>query len=288
MSFVAQYAIDEIATADTTDVTIARMGGAGVIPSVQVPGYQLLQKGTPATSADATVTYSFAKKSPEEAAGDPIYGESSIPDRKLTFADRDIVEQQNAWGAIWLSRNKELVPGRRTNPVFVYQTPQVRFTNMVTPLLVNTRPWQIDEISSVDGQPQQRSLAEHVEMLFAPLFPASATQAYDIRVTCRYAFALAVGGDDSTDLLSILPVLLGPRFAIAAGAVMLAATEEFRASLVQAIGAWKDRNNPLQTKGMYIFSVAIFSNLGAADNDGNTNLPILRIEDLRLPLRSIS
>jgi hypothetical protein len=288
VSFAAQYEIDEIATADTTDVTIARMGGTGVIPSVIVPGYRLLQPGTPATSADATVTYSFVKKSPEEAAGDPIYGESSIPDRKLTFPDRDIVEQQNAWGAIWLTRNKELAPGRRTNPVFVYQTPQVRFTNMVTPLLVNTRPWQIDEIDSADGQPQPRSLAAHIELLFATLFPASATQAYDIRLTCRYAFALAVGGDDSTDLLSILPVLLGPRFTIAAGAVMLAATEEFRASLVQAIGAWKDRNNPLQTKGMYIFSIAIFSNLGAADNDGNTNLPILRIEDLRLPLRSIS
>jgi hypothetical protein len=102
-----------------------------------------------------------------------------------------------------------------------------------------------------------------------------ATQSYDIRVTCRYAFALAVGGDDSTDLLSILPVLLGPRFTIAAGAVMLVATEAFRAGLVQAIDAWKDRNNPLQTKGMYIFSVAIFSNLGAAGNDGNTRLPIL-------------
>jgi len=288
VSFAAQYAIDEIATAATTDVTIARMGGAGVIPSVQVPGYRLLQQGTPATSADATVTYSFAKKSPEEAAGDPIYGESSIPDRKLTFPDRDIVEQQNAWGAIWLTRNKELVPGRLTNPVFVYQTPQVRFTNMVTPLLVNTRPWPIDQIGSADGQPRRRSLAEHIAMLFAMLFPASATQAYDIRVTCRYAFALAVGADDNTDLLSILPVLLGPRFTIAAGAEMLAATQEFRASLVQAIGAWKDRNNPLQTKGMYIFSVAIFSNLGAASDDGNTRLPILRIEDLRLRLRSIS
>ena len=106
-------------------------------------------------------------------------------------------------------------------------------------------------------------------------------------MTCRYAFALAVGGDHSTDLLSILPVLLVPRFTIPAGAVMLAATEEFRAGLVQAIGARKDRTNLLQTKGMYIFSVAIFSNLGAAGNDGNTRLPILRIEDLRLPLRSI-
>ena len=50
---------------------------------------------------------------------------------------------------------------------------------------------------------------------------------------------------------------------------------------------WKDRTNPLQTKGMYTFSVAIFSNLGAAGHDGNARLPILRIEDLRLPLRSI-
>ena len=159
---------------------------------------------------------------------------------------------------------------------------------MATPLLANTRTWYIDTIDTPDGATlQTRPLAEHIWRLFETLLPNKAQQSYDLRLACRYAFALTVDQDSGEDLLSALPVLLGPRFTIAAGVELREATAVFRASLVDAIGAWKAQHKPLQTKGMFIFSVSLFSNVGAA-NGGGANLPLLRIDDLRLRLEYIS
>jgi DNA gyrase inhibitor GyrI len=132
-----------------------------------------------------------------------------------------------------------------------------------------------------------RRLADHIQKLFETLLPASAERAYDIRLACRYAFALVRDAGQGADLVSALPVLLGPRLTIAAGEPMLAATEEFRANVVQAIDEWKGRNNPLTTNGIYIFSLAIFSHLDATSTGDNTKLPLLRVEDLRLRLEHI-
>jgi hypothetical protein len=286
-AFDAQYAIGEITTELTKTVTIAT-DKLAAFPQIVVPGYELKHSDDVETSgASKAIRHHFDKKSPEAAAADPVFGESSIPDRKLTIPDLDIIGQQNAWGAIWLTRNKELVGGRTTNPVFVYQTPQVSFANMATPLLVNTRSWYIDTLGAADGLPQPRSLAEHIQRLFETLLPASADRTYDIRLACRYAFALVRDTGQDAGLVSTLPVLLGPRLTIGAGAPMLRETEDFRAAVAQAIDEWKERNKPLTTNGMYIFSLAIFSHLDASSVGDNTKLPLLRIEDLRLRLEHI-
>lgn len=283
----AQFEINEIATDDTRTVTVAAALGAGM-PLVEVPGFALQGTKQVGDAAHPAQKYCFTRKPPEQAAADPVYGESGIPDRKLTLQNLDVIEQQNAWGSIWLTRNKELLPGRATNPAFVYQTPQVSFANLITPLLQNSRTWQIDALGAPDGQPQPRRLGEHLERLFAALLPASASQPYDLRLACRYSFALATGTSGDADLLAALPVLLGPRLTIAAGAPSLDATAEFRASLVRAIAAWQQANRPVPTRGMFVFSATLFSNLGAASGATGDNLPLLRVDDLRLHLSSIS
>ncbi|HEU5103775.1 MAG TPA: hypothetical protein VFU22_32385, partial [Roseiflexaceae bacterium] len=289
VAFDAQYEIGEITTDQTKAVTI-ETDQATPFPVIVVPGYKL-DHSDPVDQQQAgrkAITHHFARKSPAEIAQEPIFGESSIPDRKLTMPDLDIIGHQNAWGAIWLTRNKELIRGRATNLVFVYQTPQVGFANMATPLLVNTQSWYIDTIGSTDGLPQSRQLAEHIQKLFETLLPASADRTYDIRLACRYAFALVRGAGQGAGLVSALPVLLGPRLTIAAGEPMLAATQGFRADVAQAIDEWKGRNKPLTTNGMFVFSLAIFSHLDATSTGDNAKLPLLRIEDLRLRLEYIT
>jgi hypothetical protein len=280
-----QYQIDEITTDQTKAVTIQT--STPTFPDIVVPGYK--QDSVETRDDGKAITHHFSKKTPAEAAADPIFGESSIPDRKLIIPDRDIIGQQNAWGAIWLTRNKELISGRATSPVFVYQTPQVSFANMVTPLLVNTQSWYIDRLGAADGiTPQSRSLADHIQQLFKTLLPKSADQSYDIRLACRYAFSLVPDTGQGAGLVSMLPVLLGPRLTIMAGEQMLDQTQQFRANVAQAIDEWKGRNKPLTTNGMYIFSLAIFSHLDTTSAAGdNTKLPLLRIEDLRLRLENI-
>jgi hypothetical protein len=87
--------------------------------------------------APPTAVYKFTNPNP-----------SSDLTRKLVFTDLDVMGTENAWGGIQLSRNLVLVEGIQTNPLFVYQTPTVRFVNKVTPLIDSYNPIDIARIVS--------------------------------------------------------------------------------------------------------------------------------------------
>lgn len=258
------------------------------LPQVVLPGYRLDSQQDSSSDVQQRL-YRFSKKSPEEAALDPIYGESSIPDRTLIIQDRDIIAHQNAWSGIWLTRNRQLVPTAATNPAFVFQTPQVRFSNWVTPLLVNRRPWNIADLSSSSPQ----SLFIHLKRLFETVLPPQSANAYGLRLDCRYAFAITTAGDDE-QLFSTVPVLLTPRIAISANEKLtntLLANDE-NGGLVKALAReiydWRNRNNPVANQGRYQFTLNLFSGLvrpGTDDTqaqnlDPTPTLPILKIEQL--------
>ena len=42
---------------------------------------------------------------------------AAIPDRTLTIRGFDIIERQNAWAAVWLTRNAQLLEDATRNPV---------------------------------------------------------------------------------------------------------------------------------------------------------------------------
>jgi hypothetical protein len=85
----------------------------------------------------ATAVYQFTNPNP-----------SNELTRTLIFDDLDIMGTENAWGGIQLARNLILVEGEQTNPLFVYQTPVVRFVNKVTPLIDSSNPVDIAQITS--------------------------------------------------------------------------------------------------------------------------------------------
>jgi hypothetical protein len=70
--------------------------------------------------------------------------------RTLIFDGLDIMGTENAWGGIQLARNLILVEGEETNPLFVYQTPVVRFVNKVTPLIDSSTPVDVAQITSTE------------------------------------------------------------------------------------------------------------------------------------------
>jgi hypothetical protein len=217
--------------------------------------------------------YRFVEKSPEQAALDPVFGESSIPDRTLLIQDRDILEHQNAWSGIWLSRNRRLVPQAETNPLFVFQTPQVRFSNWITPLLVNRRPWDIAQLQEPGHQEQ--SIQDHLTKLFGTVLPEEAPQPYGLRLDCRYSFAVAtVENDDLEDeqLFSAVPVLLTPRLDIEQGTTI---DSGLVGDIAQAIEIWQTRNVPIKDAGRFQLSLSFFSGF-----DSKSTLPLLKIENL--------
>ncbi len=280
----------------TVTIAISAANPRQTLPILEVPGYSRTPQGEEDQQrGDRTITYHYQKKSPEAAALEPIFGESAIPDRIFQLPDLDILHQQNAWAAIWLTRNRNLVSDRTTNPAFVYQTPLVSFHNVLTPLLTNRVRWNIatgspTAVSAATAAATVRlPLAIHLQNLFTTLLPVTCAQPYDLRVACNYAFALAIGPDPSQDLVSSLPVLLSPRFSVPANQSRETLLTNLIAHLVPAIQAWQTDNQPVATRARFIFSVSLFANIASATGTTgvNLNLPLLKIEYLELFLDTI-
>ena len=115
----------------------------------------------------------------------------------------------------------------------------------------------------------KRLKTDYIDLLFKTILPAKSDKPYDIRIACRYAFALAAGDNGGMDLLSTLPVLLGIRFSIKAGLKMLDQTKDLRDNLAGTIHSWQEKYKPSKTKGMYLFSFSIFSNINENNNANN-------------------
>lgn len=200
----------------------------------------------------------------------------------------DVIEHQNAWAAIWLSRNKILLAGHATNPKFIFQTPAVRFTNQVTPFITNDEPWDLATLHTPGAQAENKTLIEHMQRMLELIAPAIDDNAvnYEVRISCRYAFALASGTGLNADLVSTLPVLLGlrlnPRDEVEPGKKLLAAYPKM---LSDELNLWLGQNNPSRQNASFIFSVDLFSKL---DPNSLTSLPMLRIKHLELKLKNIS
>ncbi len=288
------YNIDENLSADqeTKTVIITPTNNLPVadqqVLDIELPGYELndtrqndVTTNSP-TVPYTTIEYDFTKLL--DATGVETFGESALPDRKVTVTNLDVLDYQNAWGAIRLARNKNLIDGRETNAAFIFQTPEVRFKNRITPLIVNDKRWDIADL----GDSRSKTLTQHLEELFKVLLPAIINRPYDIRISCQYAFALASNTNDE-ELLASLPVLLTPRFTVqkSGNSTMLQVTQQLRTNIVREIENWQTQKNPNQTRGRYLFSFSLFSNPENVSSTENPNLPLLTVENLNLLLTDI-
>ncbi|MEM9215991.1 MAG: LysM peptidoglycan-binding domain-containing protein [Cyanobacteria bacterium P01_F01_bin.150] len=294
---IADYTINETiplddATRKIVDITIRQTTPALDVPLIDLPDYQLDPADQNQQQQTQQAQYTFTQLT--DLSGVTTFGESDIPDRKVIIQNRDIINHQNAWSALWITRNKALIPSMTTNEAFVFQTPQVRFKNRLSPLLTNQVRWDVATLNSTDGTPQNRPLLDHITQLFQTILPERSDRPYDIRIGCQYAFALVLGDpglDD--DLLSLLPVLLSPRFAIATSAsdadsTMTTQTDQLRENIRDQIQFWYESNLPVKTQGRYIFTLSIFSSQTATESSTDSpNLPLLKIEHLSLALDNI-
>lgn len=210
-----------------------------------------------------------------------FFGDSSIPDRKLSIDNLDLFQQQNAWGSIFLSRNKNLVFNKTTNPDFIYRTPAVRFTNRLTPSIINNEPWDIATLP-LGELPVKNNLLTHLTNLMDLFDPGVTTvqakhQRYELQVSCRYAFALAQGTGLNEDLVTTLPLLLGLR-------LRPSQLVQYPALLRKEISIWFEKHQPVDRNASLVFSIEAYSQL---DPNANTSLPLLRVTNLDLSLSDI-
>lgn len=235
---------------------------------------------TAATGQDPERRTFFYEKDPEDQT---FFGDSSIPDRKFSIENLDLLQQQNAWAAIWLSRNKHLAFGKTTNPDFIFLTPAVRFTNRLTPSIVNREPWDIATLPAGGATASDATLEQHLINMIDLFDPGVASpdanhQRYELQIACRYAYAMARGTGLNENLVTTLPILLGLR-------LTPDQLDTYPGKLSAEISTWFKQHEPVETNASLIFSVEAYSQL---DPDVNSSLPLLRVTQLALNLNNIT
>jgi hypothetical protein len=230
--------------------------------------------------------------------------------RRVVFDELDILHKQDAWAGVRMTRNENLFGDRacterspRTNPKFIYQTPMVRFPEILTPLLECDKKIDIARIPSApDGTPDEdrkKPLEGHLARLFERFFESVAenldeeeTEGRRIQLTCRYQYDLDhppydLGGDGDANSLPItLPIVMAPPFDFIVPTDLRSCGENlfsFLCSLSGAIKGWFEGRYPSTNNGRFTFDISVYSTLGAAGR-----LPIYRMKNLQLMLDDVS
>lgn len=165
-------------------ITLEGQRPSGVdVPVVQIEGYTAVPFEQ---DDDERVSYLYQK--------DGQYLEAvtgmAIADRHVIIPGMDIMVRQDALSEVQLTRNEEF-DGQRTADPFVYHTPAVTFTGPLHP--TNTLNDGIDMSRIGQGNSDQhikRSLAGHLQALFAALFADTTLEQQLIQVALAYDYSV--------------------------------------------------------------------------------------------------
>ena len=212
----------------------------------------------------------------------------NIPDRRLLVKELSVINYQNAWSSVAITRNGNLMSDDsiETNPDFIYKTPQVKFANKLIPLLDNGKGINIAKIP--DGIIQKRSLSEHLILFLQDLLEDSLLDVQAIKMEVTYSYKLA----NNNALSSIvLPILLLPVTSIPlpgayepeGGSCPIDYSDDsaFVCKLATAIEQWFSRNKPSVDQAKFHFDIALFSELN------ETQLPLIRLRKVYLDEKDV-
>lgn len=225
--------------------------------------------------------------------------------QRLVFAERDVIQNEDGWAGVYVTRNADLVSRGplgptgsaggtgpiATSPGFVYRTPLVRFVDKLTPLLVDQALIRLEDVRG-SGAGARRPLDEYLRDLFAALLdlgPGTPTTGeYTVRVACNYLYPLA--GTPPDELLASTPVLLQPSVLLTR-----ASYAPFVAALSNALREWVRQSAIDTSAGRLQVQVTVFSGEGeprtgalrASGATGAVSQPILDLENLQLEMANV-
>lgn len=216
--------------------------------------------------------------------------------RTIQFEKLDIMATQNAWGGVFIVRNENLFDEEHactsdveTNPNFLYRTPTVRFSNVITPLLDSSEPFNITKLASVTP-PQP--LVNWLQILFSAYFAGIPYTEQEpakrlVRISGNYQYRLNPDPDGiGIEPFTIaVPMFLLPPFEFVIPTDWSTNCAEVESTVCQIaswVRDWFAANRPSTEEGCFVFDVATFSNL-----DGN-QLPVYRLRQLYLLVKDVT
>jgi|GEM_PF-2361484 len=303
-----------------TDVVESESGGVAKHKITMCPGTTVVPGALVQIAPFDPASLAAGRRAPRPATG---RGTSADDCQEVTYdapASETFVTHQmevdclsvllteNALAGVQLARNAELL-GTEPQTEFIYKTPLVRFTQPVTPFIDNATP--VDVPSQVQA-PSPPTLANWIDALLETLLANTgdletivalfrpgriATPAGDpadeaiyrrLKMETRFAYPLAtVGGGTAEDspFAPRVPVVLARSFELQVNDGG-AAIQEFSDEYAAGIEAWTTaRSIALGTDDppgvRLVFDITLYGQLS------KTEIPVLRLRDLRLPLEVI-
>lgn len=195
--------------------------------------------------------------------------------QRFTFPRQNVIQNQDGWAGVYITRNAGLVSKTPTNPAFVYQTPTVRFSNVMIPFIYSS--------AEIDIKGSSISLAQALGQFFKALlvgsssFPPDSTRS--IRVACNYGYQLAAPSSSlgrsavpartqassNSPLVAYVPVNLIAHYPFDLSSDWdWTKSESFVSQLAAAVNDWGATNNPSPTNGAYFFDISVFSTLDSS------------------------
>lgn len=208
-----------------------------------------------------------------------------INTRSLTITPLDLMEYQEGWAGLQITRNLNLVPEYQTNSLFLYQTPLVRFYTPLTPLLTANAQIDISAINA-SGKPEVNYLAVQLQNLFNAIFDSYELGNPTIRLEALYSYNLS--GTATWNQID-LPVFLALPFVLDLSTDLnigteppyCTTTESFICTVSKTLLGWFDSTDPFTQNGQFTFKLIIYS---ASDN----TTPLITLTDLSLAITQIT
>lgn len=208
-------------------------------------------------------------------------------EQRLSFDKLNVLQMQDGWAGVSITRNADLIPTNPTNTDFIYQTPVTGFSAVVVPFIYGAAPIDIK-------QTQTTTLAEGLGEFFQTLMAGDPASQRNVRVACNYGYQMAgaasvaasapslKAGTDAPALIAFMPVLLVPNYQFQVGTDWnWQDATSFVSQLAGAVETWNSQNNPSQTNGAFFFDISVFSTM-----TGSGQTPLAEATEVRylLPL----
>ncbi|WP_166923159.1 hypothetical protein [Flavobacterium poyangense] len=195
-------------------------------------------------------------------SGDKVYlqydDRNNDPSRTVKIDGLDILSAQNAWSSVAVIRNEELLENedgtwQTTNPLFIYQTPQVMFYNKLIPLLNADNAIDINTIGTAT-YPVAPTRTLNVQLL--ALFDAlteninAAITEFTIKMQCDYTYVIP----NTTFPVDVPVLLLTPTPLTVADH-----GKSIADMLTEGINSWEQNNSPQTNDGTFTFMLTAYS-----------------------------
>jgi LysM repeat protein len=259
---------------DANALVVVATYGAGVrapqLPKVEIEGYRT----EVLTQTADSVSYYFVSLQDQQVLS--YESGRNLSARQLVFDDFDILKVENAWAGAAVKRNENLLPNETTNPAFVFQSPVVRFVNVLTPLL---DPDEEIDIADFTTQKPAR-LSQFLSDFLIAFFEAAQTAGNEnrtVRLGAAYGYGLQTESP-FPDLGVTIPILLTTPTSISILKDKLGPDSPFVKAVSDTINEWFRNNQPsgVQDNGKLWFDLSVYSSLS------ESQLPVLRMRRLFL------